>query len=79
MGGSVESFYPEGSGHAYIEEKTMDTVVQRPNNALGLSVLRGCVWTGEAKRGAMGSKMCAHGQVVEFTAVVSLKGKCIGN
>ena len=58
-----------------MNKKTADAVVDGSNDPLGLSVLRRGVRTREAKHGAVGRKMGAHGQVIEFTAIVSLEGE----
>jgi hypothetical protein len=49
IGGGMESFDPIVWGHAGVEEKGADDIVNGPDRALGFAILLGCVGTRHAK------------------------------
>ena len=56
-----------------MKKQSTYTVVNGAQNPLGLAVLLGSVWTGEAERRALNREEGAQGNVVKFSAVVRLK------
>lgn len=73
--GGGEGFNPERNGHGGMDEKNTYAVVESPEDAFDLAVLRGCIWTREAKDGAGRGVERAERVVVKLAAVVSLKSK----
>ena len=69
----VQSFSPKGEGSCTMKKQSTYTVVNGAQNPLGLAVLLGSVWTGEAERRALNREEGAQGNVVKFSAVVRLK------
>ena len=66
----VQSFSPKGEGSCTVKKQSTYTVVNGAQNPLGLAVLLGSVWTGEAERRALNREEGAQGNVVIFSAVV---------
>jgi hypothetical protein len=56
-----------------VYEECADAVIECTKNTLGLAILLGGIWAGEAKESAMGGEKSAIHSTVKFASIVSLK------
>ena len=73
IGGCVEGFDPKTRRHGCMKEESTHTVIERPEDALGLPVLLACVRTREPEMSAVATKERPNGSTVELTPVVGLE------
>lgn len=72
---SRQGFDPESAGHASMEQKGADAIIQSSNDPFSFAILGGGIWTGKAKSSAMSLKMRAQGMVIKLPSIVSLESE----
>ena len=73
--GRGQCFGQERRRNVRVKEHGADAVVQGAQRALSFAVLRGGVRAGETEANAVLLEIAAHGEVVEFPAIVGLESQ----
>ena len=68
----MKCFDPIFGLHVGMNEECAKNIIGRSEKALGLAVVRGCVWAGEAEGDAKLREVVAEGVREEFPSVVAL-------
>ena len=72
-GSCGEGIGPKPRWHVCVEEQGANTLVKSAENTFGTTILLRCVWTCEAKDGAMSGEKMSNGEVIKFFSVIRLK------